>query len=228
MIDNSPWENVGMLEDETHAISSDEDQDPQRRTSRAVRRRASRTLSESRHRSPSRTTQIPKEMVEMQAQMAQMATMMMEMQEMATAAKAKAKSRSKAAGSGQTAPKENKKAALTGREADFPTLSHRYSYDVTFNILGSITEQALTFKWKLLLLMLRMKQAVEADKSTRRRWKRNPRWIMHMNGRFLAGLWGHLGSARQLCFNPKVYPLALADTEEKESKDKRRGSKGSN
>jgi len=101
-------------------------------------------------------------MVEMQAQMAQMATMMMEMQEMATAAKAKAKSRSKAAGSGRTAPKENKKAALTGWEADFPTLSHRYSYDVTFNILGSITEQALTFKWKLLLLMLRMKQSANA------------------------------------------------------------------
>jgi len=91
----------------------------------------------------------------MQAQMAQMATMMMEMQEMAIAAKAKAKSRSKAAGSGRTAP-------LTGREADFPTLSHRYSYDVTFNILGSITEQALTFKWKLLLLMLRMKQSANA------------------------------------------------------------------
>ena len=195
-----------MLEDETHAISSDEDQDPQRRTSRAVRRRASRTLSESRHRSPSRTPQISKEMVEMQAQMAQMATMMMEMQEMATAAKAKAKSRSKAAGSGQTAPKENKKAALTGREADFPTLSHRYSYDVTFNILGSITEQALTFKWKLLLLMLRMKQAVEADKSTRRRWKRNPRWIMHMNGRFLAGTMGPSGQRPSVVLQPEGLP----------------------
>ena len=220
-----------MLEDEAHAISSDELQEPEQRTSRSVRRRASRTLSDTRARSQSKSPQMPKEMLEMQAQMAQMATMMMEMQEMATAAKAKAKSQSKAAASGQTAPKEkkeNKKAALTGREADFPTLSQRYSYDVTFNILGSITEQTLTFKWKLLLLMLRMKQAVESDKTTKRRWKRNPRWIMHMNGRFLAGLWGHLGSARQLCFNPKVYPLALGETEEKEARDKRRGSKSSN
>lgn len=99
---------------------------------------------------------------------------------------------------------------MTGREADFPTLSNRYSYDLTFNILGSLTEQTLTFKWKMMLLQLRVKKAVEADKTTRRRWKKNPRWVLHMHGLFLASLWGHIGSARQLCFNPKVYHLGIS------------------
>ena len=44
-----------------------------------------------------------------------------------------------------------------------------------------------------------------------RRWKRNYWWLMHMEGRHLASLWGHLGSARQLCFNPKIYYLAEGD-----------------
>ena len=35
------------------------------------------------------------------------------------------------------------------------------------------------------------------------KWKRNPRWLMALHGRQLAALWGHLGAARQLCFNPR-------------------------
>ena len=42
----------------------------------------------------------------------------------------------------------------------------------------------------------------------------------------LASLWGHIGSARQLCFNPKVYHLGYP--EEEQQVQKRQGSKGSN
>ena len=75
-----------------------------------------------------------------------------------------------------------------------------------------------------MLLQLRVKKAVEADKAARRKWKKNPRWVLHMHGRFLASLWGHIGSARQLCFNPKVYHLGYP---EEEPAQKRQGSKGS-
>ena len=60
--------------------------------------------------------------------------------------------------------------------------------------------------------MWHINEAVEFE--GKRRWKRNPRWILHMHGRHLASMWGHIGSARQLCFNPKVYPLALGLTPE--------------
>ena len=98
------------------------------------------------------------------------------------------------------AGKRQETAALTGSKADFPTLSTEFSDDVTFNVMNSLRSQSLVFKWKLLLLLLRVKVAVEDPAATtRRRWKRNPRWIMHMHGRHLAALWGHLGAARQLC-----------------------------
>ena len=104
--------------------------------------------------------------------------------------------------------KRQEQAALTGSKADFPTLSTEFSNDVTFNIMNSLRSQGLVFKWKLLLLMLRVKEAVEDPAANpRRRWKRNPRWVMHMHGRHLAALWGHLGAARQLCWNPKTYWL---------------------
>ncbi|CAL1141583.1 unnamed protein product [Cladocopium goreaui] len=181
---------------------------------RSVRRRASRTLSETRRRSGSPPPEINQNMLDLQAQMNQMAAMMMQLQETAATAKAKAKGKPGESGQSTTRAKgnkENKRAALTGREADFPTLSNRYSYDLTFNILGSLTEQTLTFKWKMMLLQLRVKKAVEADKAARRKWKKNPRWVLHMHGRFLASLWGHIGSARQLCFNPKIYHLGYPE-----------------
>ena len=105
------------------------------------------------------------------------------------------------------APRENKKAALTGSQADFPTLSNHFSLDITFNIIRSITAQTITFKWKLMLLLMRVKAAVEMD-GRGLRWKRNPRWIMQLHGRHLASLWGHVGAARQLCWNPKTFMLA--------------------
>lgn len=64
--------------------------------------------------------------------------------------------------------------------------------------------------------MLRVKQAVEKEKGQSGRplkWKRNPRWMMALHGRQLAALLGHLGAARQLCFNPKTWWLADVDRE---------------
>lgn len=115
-----------------------------------------------------------------------------------------------------SAKKPNKHAALTGSEAPFPTLSNHFSHDLTFNIMRSLQSQVVTFKWKMMLLMMRVKVAVE-ESDIRRKWRRNPRWILHTHGRFLASLWGHLGAARQLCFNPKLYHLALPAGETEDS-----------
>lgn len=120
------------------------------------------------------------------------------------------------------AGKRQEQAALTGNRAHFPTLSTEFSNDVTFNIMNSLRSQGLVFKWKLLLLLLRVKEAVEDPAANpRRRWKRNPRWIMHMRGRHLASLWGHLGAARQLCWNPKTYWLGMTETNPEKEVQKR-------
>ena len=155
------------------------------------------------------------QLVNMQEMYAQMQQMMVQQQAQQAAGSAAQESTTvKEAKSGTTkVNKINKHAALTGAEAPFPSLSQAFSMDLTFNVAKSIYAQSRTFKWKMLLLMLRVKKAVEMDSS--RRWKRNPRWMLHMQGRHLASLWGHLGAARQLCFNPKVY--YLADGEEESS-----------
>ncbi|CAK9117104.1 unnamed protein product [Durusdinium trenchii] len=60
-------------------------------------------------------------------------------------------------------PRAVRTAALTGDEAPFPSLSTQFSDDPTMNLMISLRSQTLTFKWKLLLLMLRIKHAVEVD-----------------------------------------------------------------
>lgn len=110
----------------------------------------------------------------------------------------------------KTSAKSNAKAALTGSEAPFPTLSNKFSDDITFNMVRSMAAQTITFKWELLLLQMRVKNAVESD-SRGLRWKKNPRWLMILHGRHLASLWGHVGAARQLCWNPKTFYLAEGD-----------------
>ena len=155
-----------------------------------------------------------------QMNMAQMQAMMMKMQELMAQnlnkeqepeieAGARHRGRSKepvpAKDKVKKTPRAVRTAALTGDEAPFPSLSTQFSDDPTMNLMISLRAQTFTFKWKLLLLMLRVKLAVEIEK---RRWKRNPRWIMKMHGNHIASLWGHLGSARQLCYSPKVAWLA--------------------
>ena len=93
-------------------------------------------------------------------------------------------------------PRAVRTAALTGDEAPFPSLSTQFSDDPTMNLMISLRSQTFTFKWKLLLLMLRIKMAVEMEK---RRWKRNPRWIMKMHGNHIelpayGAIWERLDS----------------------------------
>ena len=100
-------------------------------------------------------------------------------------------------------PRAQKTAALTGSEAPFPSISTKFSDDPTMNLMLSLKLQTLVYKWKvLLLLLLRIKKAVNMKG---KKWKRNPRWIMAMQGRHIASMWGHLGAARQLCFRSRSY-----------------------
>eukprot|EP00913_Durusdinium_trenchii_P032182 g30134.t1 len=160
-----------------------------------------------------------------QMNMAQMQAMMMKMQELMAQnlnkeqepeieAGARHRGRSKepvpAKDKVKKTPRAVRTAALTGDEAPFPSLSTQFSDDPTMNLMISLRAQTFTFKWKLLLLMLRVKLAVEIEK---RRWKRNPRWIMKMHGNHIASLWGHLGSARQLCYSPKKTVIGLEEVQ---------------
>ena len=101
--------------------------------------------------------------------------------------------------------------ALTDLQADFPTLSNRYSEDLVINVALSLTCQLLTFKWKQLVWMLRIRRAVEMEMGDRSRWRRNPRWLMMMLGRQLASMWGHMGAARQLCNDPRLSAMMKGD-----------------
>ena len=100
------------------------------------------------------------------------------------------KRRSKAA-----APKSRAetKRALTGEQADYPSLSHVWSNEVALNLACSVHSRMRTFLWKKFLWQLRVKAAIEQESN--KRWKRNPRWLAALTGREVAALWGHLGAA---------------------------------
>ena len=171
-----------------HDISTEELQELQQRQARGVRCRASRTLQEDRPQSQSRSPQGDGGDAGG-----------------GSCSKAKAKSRSKAAASGQTAPKENKKAALPVASLQLrPRLQHhrqphRADPHVQMEALVADVEDEESSGGRQ-----KQQAAMEAESQM------DP----DMHGRFLASLWGHLGSTRQLCFNPKVYPLALGEAEE--------------
>ncbi|CAE7261787.1 RE1 [Symbiodinium necroappetens] len=112
--------------------------------------------------------------------------------------------------------------ALTDLDADFPTLSNRYSDDVVINAALSLTCQMLTFKWKQFTWMLRVKRAVRMELGGSVRWRRNPRWLMMMFGRQLASMWGHLGAARQLCNDPRLNDLMKGDPLARREEDRSR------
>ncbi|CAE7216972.1 unnamed protein product [Symbiodinium sp. CCMP2592] len=59
--------------------------------------------------------------------------------------------------------------ALTDLQADFPTLPNRYSDDLVINVALSLTCQLLTFKWKQLVWMLRIRWDVEMEMGDRSR-----------------------------------------------------------
>jgi hypothetical protein len=86
--------------------------------------------------------------------------------------------------------KVKQKAALTGQNADFPTLGMTQREDVAFNISYVIHSRMVTFKWKQLTWMLRARAAFQRSEMT---WKRHPRWLAMMLSKDVASLWGHLG-----------------------------------
>ncbi|CAE7399266.1 ppiA [Symbiodinium sp. CCMP2456] len=107
------------------------------------------------------------------------------------------KRRSKAAAAKSRA--ETKK-ALTGEQADYPSLSHVWANEVCLNLACSVRSRMRTFLWKKFVWQLRVKAAIEREQS--KRWKRNPRWLAMLTGREVAALWGHLGSMRQKINSP--------------------------
>ena len=70
-------------------------------------------------------------------------------------------------------------ASLTGDLAPFPSLGTRWSQDLPLNIAGSVKHRMMVRKWKELLWMTRIKQAVTLE-LPKARWKRNPRWLAMM------------------------------------------------
>ena len=90
---------------------------------------------------------------------------------------------------------ENK--ALTGIQADYPSLSNCWSEDLTFNILRSTQSRLVTFMWKKLVWQLRVREAINVESKGKAKWKPNPRWQAYLLSFEVAALWGHLGTVRQ-------------------------------
>ena len=166
----SPWESVGMDADETEEEMLSADPKGTQKKLKA------KTLALKR---PGKAPVTQASLAAMQAQMQTMQQMYQQMQNMMEKQQTlqenqqgPMKTSGTAAPAGEK-PKENKSskpnkhAALTGSEAPFPSLSRMFSMDVTFNVARSLFAQSVTYKWKILLLMMRMKQAVEQDSGRR-------------------------------------------------------------
>ena len=91
--------------------------------------------------------------------------------------------------------KRDAQKALTGEQADFPSLSHVWSQEVALNMVFSMASRMRVFLWKKLLWQLRVKSAV--DRIQGARWKRNPRWLALLLSKEVSALWGHYGALRQ-------------------------------
>ena len=99
------------------------------------------------------------------------------------------------------AAKRVEQAALTGQRAEYPSLSHTWSNEVSFNLVESVRSRMVTFMWKKLTWQLRVKKAL-ADTYPQARWKKNQRWLAMLLGKEVAALWGHLGAMRQRLHAP--------------------------
>ncbi|CAE7331761.1 unnamed protein product [Symbiodinium microadriaticum] len=95
--------------------------------------------------------------------------------------------------------------ALTGIQADYPSLSHAWSYEVAMNLVASTASRMRVYLWKKIVWQARVKAAVEAEGS--RRWKRNPRWLAMLLGKEVASLFGHFGAMRQRMQAPDAWSL---------------------
>ncbi|CAE7843546.1 unnamed protein product [Symbiodinium necroappetens] len=90
--------------------------------------------------------------------------------------------------------------ALTGVNADYPSLSHAWSYELAYNVTAALASRMRAFLWKKVLWQLRAKRAIEADGD--KRWKKNPRWLSHLFAKEIGAVWGHFGAMRQKINNP--------------------------
>jgi len=104
-----------------------------------------------------------------------------------------------------TRSKQQANRALTGEQANFPSLSHMWSQEVALNMVFAMGSRMRTFLWKKLLWQLRVKSAV--DRIQGARWKRNPRWLAMLLSKEVGAIWGHYGALRQKLNNPDILYL---------------------
>eukprot|EP00438_Fugacium_kawagutii_P006229 Skav208378 [mRNA] locus=scaffold3508:51885:54965:+ [translate_table: standard] len=74
-------------------------------------------------------------------------------------------------------PSQNRQkqlAATTGQLADFPLLGMTKSHDPVFNASWVFHQRLICHKWKALVWMVRVKEAMDKSKT---QWRRNPRWL---------------------------------------------------
>ena len=93
--------------------------------------------------------------------------------------------------------KKAQSAALTGGEADYPSLSNCWSNELTFNILRSTESRLRTFQWKKMVWQLRVREAVKMESKGKATWRRNPRWLTYLLSYEIAALWGHYKPMKQ-------------------------------
>ena len=90
------------------------------------------------------------------------------------------------------ATKQKRQLKVTGGLADWSTLSSQRSHDPTMNMCYTLHARLVTHKWKVFLLMLRGRQAQQAES---RVWKRPVRWLGMILGTEVSKIFGHLGVA---------------------------------
>lgn len=104
----------------------------------------------------------------------------------------------------KTISKKEQLMAITGLNAEFPTLGMTLSADPVLNMSWTIHGRLLVHKWKQMVWMLRARAAVTAEG---RQYRRHPRWLAMMFAREVAALWGHLGGATRTLQGPRGPPL---------------------
>lgn len=87
-------------------------------------------------------------------------------------------------------------AALTGRNAKFPTLGLQRSRDPAMSISLELHARLLTHKWKMFTWLLRHRQTLGE------RWRRPRRWLADRLAAEVASIWGHLGAATRALRTP--------------------------
>lgn len=92
----------------------------------------------------------------------------------------------------KTREKREQLKALTGQLAEYPTLSHSYSEEVPFNMIGCFRSRMVAFMWQKLVWQVRVKVAVERTMAGSR-WKKNLCWLAMLLGKEVAFWWGHFG-----------------------------------